>query len=70
MAPRTLGYDVNPAGTRLFIAQVFALVLASLACCLRMYVRVFMVRKILMEDWMMLAAVVSSMSFSCLCHIP
>ncbi|KAK7969905.1 hypothetical protein PG988_008978 [Apiospora saccharicola] len=57
MAPRTLGYDVNPAGTRLFIVQVFALVLASLACCLRMYVRVFMVRKILMEDWMMLAAV-------------
>ncbi|KAK7951134.1 uncharacterized protein PG986_006862 [Apiospora aurea] len=56
MAPRTLGFDVNPAGTRLFIVQMVALVLASLACCLRVYVRAFMVRKMLMEDWMMLVA--------------
>ncbi|KAK6843187.1 hypothetical protein PG987_004047 [Apiospora arundinis] len=57
MAPRTLGYDVNPAGTRLFIVQTVSLVLATLACALRVYVRVFMVRKLLVEDWMMLAAV-------------
>ncbi|KAK8055260.1 hypothetical protein PG993_000487 [Apiospora rasikravindrae] len=57
MAPRTLGFDVNPAGTRLFVVQMVALVLASLACYLRVYVRAFMVRKVLVEDWMMLAAV-------------
>ncbi|KAK8088242.1 hypothetical protein PG997_003203 [Apiospora hydei] len=56
MAPRTLGFDVNPAGTRLFIVQMVALALASLACYLRVYVRAFMVRKMLMEDWMMLTA--------------
>lgn len=59
MALRTLGFDVNPGGTRLFIVQIFSLVLASLACSLRVYVRVFMVRKALVEDFMMLAAVVS-----------
>ncbi|KAK8050368.1 hypothetical protein PG994_012098 [Apiospora phragmitis] len=57
MAPRTLGFDVNPAGTRLFIVQMVSLALACLACVLRVYVRIFMVRKVLVEDWMMLAAV-------------
>ena len=59
MAPRTLGFDVNPGGTRFFIIQTCSLVLASLACSLRAYVRVIMVRKILAEDYMMLAATVS-----------
>ncbi|KAI0125778.1 integral membrane protein [Xylariales sp. AK1849] len=56
MADGNLGFDVNPGGTRLVIGQVVFLGLAWIVCILRAHVKVSMIRKISLDDWLMLAA--------------
>ncbi|CAJ2513853.1 Uu.00g019720.m01.CDS01 [Anthostomella pinea] len=53
---RNLGFDVNPAGTNLFIVQVLFLILTWIASALRAYVKVLIVGKISIDDYLMLAA--------------
>ncbi|KAH8675873.1 hypothetical protein BX600DRAFT_432419 [Xylariales sp. PMI_506] len=56
MASGNLGFDVNPNGTRLVILQVVFLVLAWIVCSLRAYVKIFITRKIMADDWIMFLA--------------
>jgi hypothetical protein len=53
-----LGFDVNPGGTRLIIGQIVFLVLAWILCLLRVYVKFFLTKKLLWDDWLMFAALV------------
>jgi hypothetical protein len=58
MAGRNLGFDVNPNGTKLVISQLVFLFLAWIVSFLRAYVKIFMTKRVLFEDWLMLAALV------------
>ncbi|KAK6078740.1 integral membrane protein [Seiridium cupressi] len=58
---RNIGFDVNPGGTRLVIAQLVFLFLAWLVCLLRAHVKIFMTKKILPDDWLMLVSLVRSL---------
>lgn len=55
---RNLGFDVNPGGTRLVISQGVSLALAWLVCLLRAHVKLFMIKKVRADDWLMLIALV------------
>lgn len=59
MASNNLGFDTNPHGTELVVVQTTFLILSWIVCVLRGYVRVFLIRKVALEDWFMLAALVS-----------
>lgn len=59
MASNNLGFDINPHGTELVVVQTTFLILSWIVCVLRGYVRVFLIRKIALEDWFMLVALVS-----------
>lgn len=58
MAGNNLGFDINPHGTELVVVQTTFLILSWIVCVLRGYVRVFLIRKITLEDWLMLVALV------------
>ncbi|ORY66332.1 uncharacterized protein BCR38DRAFT_389901 [Pseudomassariella vexata] len=57
MEHRNLGFDVNPDGTRLFIVQAVFLVLVWIVSLLRAQVKVFIIKKVMVDDWIMLVAV-------------
>jgi hypothetical protein len=63
MAEGNLGFDVNPGGTRLVIAQLVFLVLAWMVSLLRAHVKLFMNRSVTIDDWLMLVALVRYCSF-------
>lgn len=67
---QNLGFDVNPDGTRLVILQIVFLVLAWVICLLRLYVKVFMQRRVLSDDWFMFASLVSSLLWKTLMASP
>ncbi|KAI1432812.1 hypothetical protein GGR50DRAFT_559917 [Xylaria sp. CBS 124048] len=56
MATDNLGFDVNPSGTNLFILQVAFLAFAWFAALLRAYVKLVMLRKVTVDDYLMLLA--------------
>lgn len=56
---QNLGFDVNPGGTRLVIGQVVFVFVAWVVCLLRAYVKFFMQRRVLLDDWFMFASLVS-----------
>ncbi|KAH7014135.1 uncharacterized protein B0I36DRAFT_255486, partial [Microdochium trichocladiopsis] len=51
-----LDYSINPGGTILFAVSIIALVLSLSVFGLRMYVKLFMNRKVTPDDWWMMAA--------------
>ncbi|ETS87520.1 hypothetical protein PFICI_01348 [Pestalotiopsis fici W106-1] len=53
---QNIGFDVNPGGTRLVIGQIVFLVLAWIVCLLRLYVKAFMQKRVLSDDWFMFAS--------------
>jgi hypothetical protein len=55
--------NANPRGLALFIVQLVFLVLALVFFLLRCYVKVFMLKKVTLDDWLMAVAVVG-------CSIP
>lgn len=55
---QNLGFDVNPGGTRLVIGQVVFVFVAWVVCLLRAYVKFFMQRRVLLDDWFMFASLI------------
>ncbi|KAI1344653.1 hypothetical protein F5Y15DRAFT_118486 [Xylariaceae sp. FL0016] len=53
---RNLGLDVNPAGTNFFIVQVVLLVMTWTVSALRTYVKLFIQKRITIDDYLMLLA--------------
>ncbi|KAI0525986.1 hypothetical protein F5B22DRAFT_642143 [Xylaria bambusicola] len=51
-----LGFDVNPAGTSLFIFQVIFLALAWMASLVRAFVKLVLLKKVSIDDYLMLLA--------------
>lgn len=60
MASNNLGFDINPHGTELVVVQTTFLIMSWIVCVLRGYVKIFLIRKITLEDWLMLVALVGS----------
>ena len=59
LSGRSLGYDVNPGGTQLFAVQIAFLGLAWISILLRGYVRVYMLKHVSLDDYLMFVSVVS-----------
>lgn len=57
MNRRSLGFDVNPLGTAIFIVQVVFLALAWITFLIRAFVKVALLRKVQIDDYIMLLAV-------------
>ncbi|KAJ8132364.1 hypothetical protein O1611_g1262 [Lasiodiplodia mahajangana] len=55
-AERTLGFDVNAPGTSVFIIQVVFLALAWITSLMRAFVKLVLLRKALVDDYLMLVA--------------
>ncbi|KAJ2990740.1 hypothetical protein NUW58_g2800 [Xylaria curta] len=53
---RNLGFDVNPLGTNLFIIQVVFLALAWITSLMRGFVKLVLLRKVTIDDYLMLLA--------------
>lgn len=58
MITDNLGYDVNRAGTNLFIIQLAFLSVAWTISFFRAYVKLCMIRKVTADDYWMLASLV------------
>lgn len=56
MSSSNLGYDSNPGGTKLVIVQLTFLGLAWIVGLLRAYVKIFLIKKVTLDDWLMLTA--------------
>lgn len=61
MERRSLGFDVNPLGTAIFIVQVVFLALAWITFLIRAFVKVALLKKVQIDDYVMLLAVVRIM---------
>ena len=59
LATRAIGYDINPGGTHLFALQVSFLVLAWISVVFRGYVRLYILKQVSSDDYLMFASVVS-----------
>ncbi|KAI0544860.1 hypothetical protein F4679DRAFT_506497 [Xylaria curta] len=59
MAERNLGFDVNAPGTSLFIIQVVFLALAWITSFMRAFVKIVLLRKTTIDDYIMLLALLS-----------
>jgi hypothetical protein len=55
---RALGYGVNPRGTQLFAVMLTFVVVAWVFIGLRLYVRIIMIKKMAIDDWLMIFSVV------------
>ncbi|KAI1126109.1 hypothetical protein F5Y10DRAFT_217841 [Nemania abortiva] len=53
---RTLGFDVNAPGTSIFVIQVVFLALAWITALMRAFVKLVLLRKALIDDYVMLLA--------------
>lgn len=53
-----LGFATNPAGTSLFIFQIVFLALAWVASLMRAFVKLVLLRKATIDDYLMLLALV------------
>ncbi|EMR70993.1 putative integral membrane protein [Eutypa lata UCREL1] len=56
MISSNIGFDVNSGGTKLFIVQLVFLLVAWIISLLRVYVKLFMIRKVSPDDYWMLTA--------------
>ena len=52
-------FEDNPGGQRLFIVQLASVILGWIFSLLRAYVKIFMIKKITPDDYLMLMAMVS-----------
>lgn len=55
---RNLGFDVNAPGTSLFIIQLVFLALAWITSLMRAFVKIVLLRKATLDDYVMLLALV------------
>ncbi len=55
---RNLGFDVNAPGTTLFTLQVIFLALAWLASLMRAFVKLVLLKKVSIDDYLMLLSLV------------
>jgi hypothetical protein len=58
--------NVNPRGLALFVVQLVFLVLAVFFFALRCYVKLFMLKKVTADDWLMALAMVRATPHFCL----
>jgi uncharacterized membrane protein len=61
---RYLGFDVNAPGTSVFIIQIVFLALVWITSLMRAFVKLVLLRKILIDDYVMLLALVWTMRTS------
>lgn len=55
---RNLGFDVNAPGTSVFIIQVVLLAFVWITSLMRAFVKLVLLRKVLIDDYVMLLALV------------
>jgi len=55
---RNLGFDVNASGTALFIIQAVFLALAWITSFMRAFVKLVLLKKVSIDDYLMLVALV------------